>query len=137
LGWSPGSVKGRLERGRERLRQRLARRGIALSAGLAAVLVGGPAAAVPHDLFTRTLGLTSGTPAPAIAELAAAALPAGALSKLAAVVLLSLAVGGLVVAGGDPPKADPPPAAATQPNAAPANTDRFGDPLPAGAVLRF
>src|SRR5438132_1023901 len=34
LGWSPGAVKGRLERGRQLLRQRLARRGIALSAGL-------------------------------------------------------------------------------------------------------
>ena len=33
LGWSPGAVKGMLERGRELLRSRLARRGLALSAG--------------------------------------------------------------------------------------------------------
>src|SRR5262249_57700246 len=32
LGWSPGAVKGMLERGRELLRSRLARRGLALSA---------------------------------------------------------------------------------------------------------
>jgi RNA polymerase sigma factor (sigma-70 family) len=36
LGWTPGSVKGRLERGRARLQQRLARRGLTLSAALAA-----------------------------------------------------------------------------------------------------
>jgi RNA polymerase sigma factor (sigma-70 family) len=39
LGWTPGSVKGRLERGRARLHERLARRGIALSAALAAAAV--------------------------------------------------------------------------------------------------
>lgn len=37
LGWTPGSVKGRLERGRARLQQRLARRGLTLSAARAAV----------------------------------------------------------------------------------------------------
>jgi RNA polymerase sigma factor (sigma-70 family) len=36
LGWTPGSVKGRLERGRARLQQRLARRGLTLSAALVA-----------------------------------------------------------------------------------------------------
>src|SRR5215469_9881385 len=35
LGWSAGSVKGRLERGRKRLHERLARRGLALGAALA------------------------------------------------------------------------------------------------------
>src|SRR5205085_6876452 len=37
LGWSAGSVRGRLERGRERLRTRLERRGVSLAA-LGAVL---------------------------------------------------------------------------------------------------
>src|SRR5437879_4016197 len=36
LGWPPGSVKGRLERGRKRLHERLAKRGLALMAALAA-----------------------------------------------------------------------------------------------------
>jgi RNA polymerase sigma factor (sigma-70 family) len=39
LGWTPGSVKGRLERGRARLHARLARRGLALTAALAAAEV--------------------------------------------------------------------------------------------------
>src|SRR4029453_7867979 len=47
LGWSVGSVQARLERGRARLRQRLERRGVTLSAGLLAavgnsVTAGGP-----------------------------------------------------------------------------------------------
>src|SRR5205807_2283959 len=39
LGWTPGSVKGRLERGRARLHARLAKRGLTLSAALGAVTV--------------------------------------------------------------------------------------------------
>src|SRR5437899_3206267 len=37
LGWTPGSGKGRLERGRKRLHARLARRGLTLAAALAAL----------------------------------------------------------------------------------------------------
>jgi len=37
LGWTPGSVKGRLERGRRRLHDRLSRRGFTLGAALGAV----------------------------------------------------------------------------------------------------
>jgi RNA polymerase sigma factor (sigma-70 family) len=57
LGWTRGAVKGRLERGRERLRARLVRRGLALSAGLlAAGLARNPAlAAVPAPLARATL----------------------------------------------------------------------------------
>src|SRR5438270_592214 len=39
LGWTAGSVRGRLERGRKRLHASLARRGLTLSAALAAVQV--------------------------------------------------------------------------------------------------
>src|SRR5262249_19215993 len=57
LGWSRGAVKGRLERGRERLRSRLARRGLALSAGLIAAGLAGNAASakVPALLANATL----------------------------------------------------------------------------------
>src|SRR4029450_4940987 len=41
LGWTVGSVKGRLERGRELLRRRLGGRGIALAAGRVAGVGGG------------------------------------------------------------------------------------------------
>jgi RNA polymerase sigma factor (sigma-70 family) len=44
LGWTPGSVKGRLERGRARLHDRLVRRGLTLSAALAAAEVSRSAA---------------------------------------------------------------------------------------------
>jgi RNA polymerase sigma factor (sigma-70 family) len=48
LGWSPGSLRGRLLRGRARLKARLARRGLALPAGIALPLV--PAAFSPSLL---------------------------------------------------------------------------------------
>jgi RNA polymerase sigma factor (sigma-70 family) len=44
LGWTPGSVKGRLERGRKRLHDRLVRRGLTLSAALTAAEVSRSAA---------------------------------------------------------------------------------------------
>jgi RNA polymerase sigma factor (sigma-70 family) len=56
LGWSPGALKGRLERGRELLRARLTRRGVALSAALvAATLAPGALAAVPGPLALSAL----------------------------------------------------------------------------------
>ncbi len=57
LGDSPGSVKGRLERARKQLRTRLARRGLALSAGLfTTALTHSPAAAqIPTTLAASTL----------------------------------------------------------------------------------
>src|SRR5213079_1445190 len=56
LGWTPGSVKGRLERGRARLRERLLRRGLTLSAVLAAVEVS--RSAVPAMAVARLLART-------------------------------------------------------------------------------
>ncbi len=55
LGWSPGSVKGRLERGRARLHARLRRRGVILPAALVAFEVSRVTAALPAPLIA---GLT-------------------------------------------------------------------------------
>src|SRR5262249_13255741 len=53
LGWSLGTLKRRLEEGRERLRGRLTRRGLTLSGTLLAVaLVEGAATAAPAALTT-------------------------------------------------------------------------------------
>src|SRR5438270_8946996 len=56
LGWTPDSLRGRLERGRARLRRRLARRGLTLPAALAAVGIGQAAAsaALPAALAGAT-----------------------------------------------------------------------------------
>jgi hypothetical protein len=53
LGWSAGSLKGRLERGRELLRERLARRGLSLSVGFAALTLT-PGATVSAGLAAST-----------------------------------------------------------------------------------
>jgi RNA polymerase sigma factor (sigma-70 family) len=53
LGWSLGTVKGRLERGRELLRRRLEQRGLVLSAGLLALSVA--ACSVPESLAGATV----------------------------------------------------------------------------------
>ena len=71
LGWSAGAVKGMLERGRELLRSRLARRGVALSVGSLAAMLSGNAlsAAVPAVLSDSTvkaaLAFAAGTARPA------------------------------------------------------------------------
>ena len=57
LRWSLGSVKGRLERGREMLRTRLAKRGMTLSAALAATFINpaGAKAIVPAAVGMETV----------------------------------------------------------------------------------
>src|SRR5207302_3379595 len=72
LGWTLQSLKGRLERGRQRLRDRLARRGITLSAGLLAALGdSATASSVPPRMVHATLrgGETGRVPAPVSALL--------------------------------------------------------------------
>jgi RNA polymerase sigma factor (sigma-70 family) len=124
LGWKPGAVKGCLERGRQRLATRLARRGIALSAGLLTVVTGGSAAAggPAPELVQLTLQAAAGAPSPAVAALANGAsqvVLTGKKGVAVLVVVLGLVGGGLglrspetgAAQGAAPQAATPQPAA--------------------------
>jgi RNA polymerase sigma factor (sigma-70 family) len=97
LGWTLGSVKGRLERGRARLHQRLVRRGLTLSAALAAAELprGTASAAEVARLAVGTVrgAVLFGTRSPAAAEGAStkAAALAGATLRDVALVKLKIA----------------------------------------------
>jgi RNA polymerase sigma factor (sigma-70 family) len=117
LGWPAGAVKGRLERGREMLRRRLARRGIGLSAGLVGLaLAGGTRAAVSPGLRTATV---------------TAALGHGAGAGLGLIGREPAAAPGSpqdAAAGAEASRAD---------ETHPSDKDFYGDPLPPGAMSRL
>ncbi len=167
LGWPLGTVRGRLARAREQLRGRLARRGLALTAApLAAVLAANAApAALPARLLGPTvqaaLRFAAGTPTAGAFSTPAAALAEGGWTALAGakvkiLMVLLLAAGALTAGGllarqtgadtnstrqrGDPPRAarlPPAPAGAEARPEQTARVDRYGDPLPEGAVQRL
>jgi RNA polymerase sigma factor (sigma-70 family) len=105
LGWPSGSMGKRLARGRELLRERLMARGVAVPAGLLALLTAATAsAAVPASLFDSTLRavtlFSAGAAAPAAPSVALAqgvlrAMIATRLKVLVPVLLfVAFAVGG-------------------------------------------
>jgi RNA polymerase sigma factor (sigma-70 family) len=107
LGWSRGSVKGRLARGRKLLHQRLVKRGLSLSAALGVVETArGAMAFVPVGLSEATVrgvlafvvGAADGAVSPQVIALATGVLQAMSTSKLKAVVVL-LVLTGLAGAG--------------------------------------
>src|SRR5205823_6866679 len=82
LGWTPGAVKGCLERGRQMLANRLARRGITLSAGLLAAVTGNSAeGAVAPGLVQLTLRAARGEVRAAVAALVQGVSPMALLNK--------------------------------------------------------
>jgi RNA polymerase sigma factor (sigma-70 family) len=158
LGWTRGAVKGRLERGRALLHDRLAGRGLGLSAALAALeasratagrLPAGFLAATLRGAATFALGASlPGGAAGKVAVIAESGVEGAGLLGRNAVLALLLLVGAVtavsalarrgaaepqVVGGVGPLRKAAGPAASKQP----ARTDRHGDPLPPGAVARL
>jgi RNA polymerase sigma factor (sigma-70 family) len=150
VGCPIGTVFTRLARGRELLLSRLTRRGLTLSAAALAVLLEGSAAAAALPAsFVKTTTLaaaafaagqgTSAVLSPGAIGLAEEVLHVGAVNKFRTItavgLLLAVATAGLFAIGVQPAEQ-----AKTQPGAAaapPARLDRFGDPLPDGAVARL
>jgi RNA polymerase sigma factor (sigma-70 family) len=142
LGWAPGAVKGRLERGRKRLHERLAQRGLALPAVLLALEA---ARGVAPASAARLLAEHAARPSSGARALAEAALRGMAWARrkaAAALLLLGALTAGAAVAlrpaltklppSGGVPGAAGPPAVARAPG-----KDQQGDPLPPGALARM
>ena len=165
LGCTKGTVSGRIARGKELLRQRLSRRGLAPTAGLAvAVLTSDTAsAAVPASLLVSTvriataaafIGAEAGVTAGSVGVLARGALKWMLLRRLVKAALLFLGVvvtaGAVatpvlltgnaeqsgVLMGASAPRRGPAAARPSSGSLSPLR-DRFGDPLPARALLRL
>lgn len=149
LGWSLGTLKRRLEQGRKLLHARLSRRGVALPAVLSALLLA--SAEVPASLSASTLRLAASTLAGSASLPASVALllaEASSSVKVKAIWGLVLVLGACAGAGawvysGQVSKAPEARPANNQPSAdkgeegpGPAR-DRFGDPLPPGALARM
>jgi RNA polymerase sigma factor (sigma-70 family) len=149
LGWSEGAVRGRLARARKMLRTRLIRRGLA-----PAEASDTPSAApVPTALLSATVRmaglLASGEGISAsvsrLVEGMAHSMQAAKLKTIAAVVLLAAIGGagaGLLARQILHERASEEPQVADSPLAKPGpqgdkRVDAYGDPLPAGAVLRL
>jgi RNA polymerase sigma factor (sigma-70 family) len=136
LGLAPGVLRGRLDRGRARLRAALARRGLApaVAAGLL-VPAAGPAAA---ELLARTVAICVGGEPASAAVAALAAGRAGFVGKAVLVAGLTVFAGGVVLlaAGRTEPPSEPE-AVATKAAAPPPRLDAYGDPLPPDALARM
>jgi RNA polymerase sigma factor (sigma-70 family) len=148
LGLSETAVRGRLARARDRLRQRLTRRGVTVPGGL---LVAGAAGhsqvPIPMTLIHSTSRIALGS----LAAQTAAILARGVLNSMllhqlrVATVLLCLASGGGYwawhalgsVTDGNVQPSFGPAAAGARASSQPPRTDRYGDPLPPGAAMRL
>jgi RNA polymerase sigma factor (sigma-70 family) len=116
LGWSLGTVKGRLERGRDVLRGRLVRRGVTLSAGLLGAVAADAPACVPAQLVDAAVRAASLPELPAgVALLTHDALRASSAIKVqaacAALTVAAALAAGIGLTARRAPADDPPPAA--------------------------
>jgi RNA polymerase sigma factor (sigma-70 family) len=130
LGCPLGTLKGRLERGKELLRSALERRGLSLSAVLVAALAGiRRADAVPAVLSHTTLRA-------ALLTTPARSLTAGKLAAACVLGLVLMAAGVGLAVGTNATLPDTPPQGRSVASRQ-VKTDLFGDPLPDGALLRL
>jgi RNA polymerase sigma factor (sigma-70 family) len=161
LGCTPGSVKGRLERGRKHLHRRLARRGLEVTAVLGLVEISRAAAAgLTRVMVTSTakaaVAFATGDPAGVcgvtaeVARLAELGLHGVALVKVKVGLAAALLVGLVAASAGvltqqALPAKDSPPKQEAQSHRShelelegkqPPRTDSYGDLLPPGAVAR-
>ncbi|MCI0704608.1 MAG: sigma-70 family RNA polymerase sigma factor [Planctomycetia bacterium] len=100
LGWSLSTLRRRLERGKELLRSRLARRGMTLSVGLLAGALSSSA--------RGSAPLLASTPSPISATLAAEVFKRGLGAKLAATVAVVVVAGGVALGLGQTTSEEPP-----------------------------
>jgi hypothetical protein len=154
LGWSAGSVKGRLERARELLRCRLTRRGVCLSvSALTSALADTAAAEIPDRLAVTTVGsglryAAGETAMGSAAVLAQAVLRTSAICRIQLVAALLLAVS--ILGGGAAwffSKPSTPPHKSSEMAADDGRKltgetprprqDSYGDALPAAALARL
>jgi len=94
LGVGVEVLRGRLERGRDKLRSRLVRRGVSLPAGLLAAAVG-PATAAPAESLVRAAvaGVTAGTATAAVRTLTRLGTASMILAKVKSAAVVIAAVG--------------------------------------------
>ena len=102
LGVPAATLKGRLERGRKRLHAALARRGVALGAGLLVLMATSRAAAVPSRFAIAIGSAVAGQAPPAVAALADGADAGGVIKKLLAGMILAVATGAIGFGLGQP-----------------------------------
>jgi RNA polymerase sigma factor (sigma-70 family) len=137
LGLAPAVLRGRLERGRQKLRRRLEKLGLPLASALLLAHTDSLPAALAQTTLQTVCSALAGEPvSPAVATLAAGTtlLTRVKIGLVAAALLVAVGVG----IGGATRRAEPavaPPLSA--PRAARPSVDALGDPLPPGAILRL
>jgi RNA polymerase sigma factor (sigma-70 family) len=155
LGWKEGTVSSRIAQARELLRNRLAQRGVVLTAALCAMNLAGiakarvvPSATVRSILASAAAGGSASGPAAALADAVVASMCAATRLKtmagLLALCLLAAATGaGAQQVLSPKPQTVAPPDSSQHGQLASAEsvkrpgTDLFGDPLPEGATQRL
>ncbi len=138
LGWPLSTVRGRLQHGREKLRRRLERRGVALAAALGATLTGQTMteAAVPLSAAPTTMAV-------ALARGFLRPLLPIKLALLSALVTISVVASGVALRSPGEPRPLGSEESDRESNrsltvaAQQATVDAHGDPLPEGAIARL